>query len=263
MKKVLIGGPIHQEPEILDLYLKSLEALNQDKIEVHYCFVDDNRDEESSKILKEFKERHTVKILKSYSKDKYEKTEHTHIWKEQLIWKVADFKNRVILEAKKGKYDYLLFVDSDLILHPNTLQHLIKTGKDIISEVFWTKWAPESMPLPQVWLKDEYTMYHKDRGEEVTQQELEGRMRNFLNMLRRPGVYEVGGLGALTLISKRSIDAGVNFSEIKNVSFWGEDRHFCIRAQALGLKLHADTHYPAFHIYRQSDLEILKAQSHH
>src|SRR5690606_16148011 len=47
----------------------------------------------------------------------------------------------------------------------------------------------------------------------------------------------------------------VSFSEIKNLSFWGEDRHFCIRAAALGLSLYVDTNYPAYHIYRESDLE--------
>lgn len=34
----------------------------------------------------------------------------------------------------------------------------------------------------------------------------------------------------------------------------GEDRHFCIRAAALGLRLFVDTHYPAYHIYRSADL---------
>jgi len=78
-----------------------------------------------------------------------------------------------------------------------------------------------------------------------------------LNQLKVPGVYTVGGLGACTLISKRAIQAGVNFKEIYNISFMGEDRHFCIRAVALGFELFVDTHYPAFHIYRLSDLDGL------
>ena len=47
----------------------------------------------------------------------------------------------------------------------------------------------------------------------------------------------------------------MNFSKIANVSFWGEDRHFCIRAHVLGFPLHVDTHLPAYHIYRSSDME--------
>jgi SRSO17 transposase len=61
------------------------------------------------------------------------------------------------------------------------------------------------------------------------------------------------------LISRTALEAGVNFSRISNLSFWGEDRHFCIRAAALGLQLFVDTHYPAYHIYRDSDLEGVKS----
>lgn len=63
----------------------------------------------------------------------------------------------------------------------------------------------------------------------------------------------VGGLGACTLIRRKALLAGVSFKQLSNLSFWGEDRHFCIRAQALGLSLFVDTHHPAFHLYRESD----------
>ncbi len=38
---------------------------------------------------------------------------------------------------------------------------------------------------------------------------------------------------------------------LDNVSFWGEDRHFCIRARALNIDLFVDTVFPAYHIYRK------------
>lgn len=73
--------------------------------------------------------------------------------------------------------------------------------------------------------------------------------------LRQPGVYEVGGLGACTLIRRSALEKGVRFERIRNLSLWGEDRHFCVRAAALGIPLFVDTRNPAFHIYRDSDLE--------
>ena len=57
--------------------------------------------------------------------------------------------------------------------------------------------------------------------------------------------------------SKDALSKGVSYSEIYNITFWGEDRHFCIRAAALGIELFVDTHFPAFHIYRKSDLKTL------
>jgi hypothetical protein len=73
--------------------------------------------------------------------------------------------------------------------------------------------------------------------------------------LREPDIYEVGGLGACTLISAKALNAGVNFAPLKNISFWGEDRWFCIRASAKGFPLFLDTHFPATHLYRESEVE--------
>ena len=101
---------------------------------------------------------------------------------------------------------------------------------------------------------DVYEQYYRKSGENITDEEKIKRHEDFINNLRKPGIYEVGGLGACTLISKKAIKAGVNFKEIRNISFWGEDRHFCIRAQALGFDLFVNTHYPAYHIYREADL---------
>ena len=253
--RILIGSPIHQKPNILKEFLLSLKSLNQEDMEVYYYFIDDNIDKESSKMLSEFAMGDDKTIIKKsgYS-DQYIRNEETHIWKEDLIWKVANFKNHIIQYARKNDFDCLFFVDSDLILHPNTLQQLISTGKDIVSEIFWTKWNQGDIELPQVWMYDTYIQYQVFRGEQLSKHEAYERHMDFLNRLRNTGIYEVGGLGACTLISKYALDKGVNFKEITNLSFVGEDRHFCIRATALGFKLYVDTHYPAYHIYRQTDL---------
>lgn len=91
-------------------------------------------------------------------------------------------------------------------------------------------------------------------GEKLTHEEINHRFHAFLAKLQQPGIYEVGGLGACTLISRRAIESGVSYDVIRNISYWGEDRHFCIRAAALGIPLYVDTHYPALHLYRDSDL---------
>ncbi|WP_348620776.1 glycosyltransferase family A protein [Paenibacillus polymyxa] len=255
-KKVLVGSPIRQNPSILKEFLESLRELEQETIELSYLFIDDNDNPLSSKILLEFSESTAnVMIHKNSSTDYYFRNEITHSWDEQLIWKVAQLKDIIIQIALEYNYDYLFFVDSDIVLHPRTIEQLKNTEKEIVSEIFWTKWYPDSPELPQVWLTDQYNMSYKNRSEQLSQEEIAKRESEFIRKLRVPGVYEVGGLGACTLISKSAIEKGVNFKEIKNVSFWGEDRHFCIRASALGISLFVDTHFPAFHIYREEDLQ--------
>jgi GT2 family glycosyltransferase len=257
MKKVLIGSPVHQKEAILNEFLISLEELEKKNLQVDYCFIDDNFDVNSSILLNEFKERNeNVTILKPNEalKSIYICDDFTHIWSDELIEKVSRFKNNIIELAKKEGYDYLFFIDSDIILHPNTLNRLISDDKEIVANIFWTKWIPDAPESPQVWLKDEYTLYDSGSNRSLIGDEAKQKTEEFLDMLRKPGVYKVGGLGACTLISKSAILKGVNFDRIYNLSFWGEDRHFCIRAGALGIQLYVDTFYPAYHIYREIDL---------
>ena len=256
--KILIGSPIHQKPDILALFLQSLQRLNTDKLQLSYVFIDDNTDEASRDLLKEFAQQNTnVTVLPSTHQDVYVTNDYTHQWTYDLVWKVANFKNAMIQYFLARDDDYLFFVDSDILVDPHTLTHLVSTKKDVISEIFWTKWTPGSVALPQVWYSDLYTQIKLAPNESIASlpaEEAANRHQAFLDEMKTPGVYEVGGLGACTLIKRNVLEAGVNFSKIPNVSFWGEDRHFCIRAHVLGFPLHVDTHLPAYHIYRSSDM---------
>lgn len=255
-KRILIGCPVHQKPQILKLFLDSLQRLSLQNIDVSYMFIDDNTNEESKKLLKNFRSTEkNVTLIQSNANDLYLCDATTHQWNENLVWKVAAFKNQIIKKATIEKVDYLFLVDSDLLLFPQTIEKLIDANKDIISEIFWTKWQPDSALQPQVWMTDEYNQWRKDRGEVLSELETKMRYQEFISMMNIPGVYEVGGLGACTLLSQKALFLGVNFNPIYNLTFWGEDRHFCIRAAVLGFSLYVDTHYPAFHIYRESDIE--------
>ncbi len=253
--RVLLASPIKQKKNILNEFLSSLEKLHQSGLELDYAFIDDNNDHD---LLERFSNnKKNVRIIRKNSLNSYTCDEKTHQWSEELIWKVAAFKDRFIAMALQEDYDYLFLVDSDLYLHPKTIKHLISLQKDIVSEVFWTRWEPDLPPLPQVWVADQYQLYDAPRCQTLREEEIKQRATEFIAMLSKPGTYKVGGLGACTLLSKQALSRGVSFSEIYNLGFWGEDRHFCIRAAALGFELFADTHYPPFHIYRESELPQL------
>lgn len=254
-KRVLVGSPIYQKAEILKVFLESLKKLSRDNVNIDYMFVDDNEDGLSSDILSKFNRYDSeVVIIKGNETGVYICNSSSHQWNDNLMLKVANYKNLIIDYAIKNDYDYLFFVDSDLILHPNIIEYLKSKDKEILSEIFWTKWH-ENMPLePNVWLFDEYDLVPKELGEILSEETMNSRKVDFLNQLKEEGVYEVGGLGACTLISKSALLKGVNFKSIKNLTIHGEDRFFCIRAAVLGIELFVDTSYPAYHIYRESDL---------
>ncbi len=241
--KILIGSPVRQRPIILKEFLNSLVNLKKDKIILDYCFVDDNHDLESKKLLHDFSSAVDVNCSvfeSSAGDDKYVCDESAHHWNEVLAWKVAEFKNFIISNAIDNDYDYLFLIDSDIVLAPSTIEHLVSLGKDIVSEVFWTRRGPDGQELPQVWQSD-----------------LGYLSADFLSLLRIPGVYEVGGLGSCTLISKEVLKSGINFSRIKNIISFKSDDHFCVKASAKGFSMYVDTHYPAYHVFRESDLRGL------
>ncbi len=263
--KVLVGSPVRQRPTILEACLRSLAALRRSGLRLDFAFVDDNdltpEGRAASALLQSF--RHPdgdVWIQRAApAREPYVCDDETHRWREALIWRVAQHKDWLIRRACESGYDFLFLVDSDLVLHPYTLLHLLSLARDIVSEVFWTRWQPLGQELPQVWVRDQYTLFEARRDEPLTDTMVQARQADFLVRLKQPGVYRVGGLGACTLISRRALSRGVSFQEIYNLSFWGEDRHFCIRAAALGLEMFVDTHYPAYHLYRESDLQGLPA----
>lgn len=256
MQKILVGGPVRQDPHILCAYLFSLKRLQKTGLQLDFCFIDDNSSLLASHILQAFvqHERATLLAPKKHADTPYVKntTQNPH-WNEALIWKVAGYRNQMIHQCLNQGYDGLFMVDSDIILHPPTLKQLIDTKKPIISEIFWTQWRAEEPPMPQVWMYNEYDHAHP----QLPEQERNTIGSELLQRWQNPGVYPVGGLGACTYFCRTALQKGASYTPIPNLTFWGEDRHFCIRAGALGIPLHVDTHYPALHLFNAEQLSSL------
>lgn len=254
--RVLIGSPVCQKPNILDEFLKSLDRVDKDGLDVAYMFVDDNTDDRSKTLLEEFKARNkAVTIVAGAQLSKYRCDETTHYWSLDLMDRVGEYKDRIIEYAIDHHFDYIFLIDSDLVINKRLIKSLLHCSKDIVSEIFWTKWTPSSTPLPNVWLYDQYSLIPSAKSERLSETDKLIRKMEFLSKLMLPGIYQVGGLGACTLISRAALVKGVRFKQIENLRILsGEDRFFCIRAAVLGLELFVDTHYPAYHIYRESDL---------
>lgn len=238
--RVLIASCIRQKPEILAEFLESLDALVKPE-NYEYFFVLNELEEESEKNLSAWSKEKPVETEKMSFGDDYITDEDTHHWNSKLVSNVIKMKNRIL--EKATDYDYLLFVDSDIYLHPKTLTQLLSREKDIITEISWTQWyADDNRALPNAWFYQKY-----------------GFPLDGLERLRNEPLLKVGGFGGLYLITKKALEAGVSFTRVEGKpNDWGEDRHFAVRAQELGFDLWCDTTMPSFHIYRMSDLSRLQ-----
>jgi radical SAM superfamily enzyme YgiQ (UPF0313 family) len=234
--KVLLAVPARQKEEIFKLHIDSLNRLViPDYVELDRLFLLHN----SENLQKFLSKCDIVNILNT--NEKYDKDNTTHRWKHNNLQMITNIKNSIMQYALQFGYDYIFWVDSDLVLHKNTLQSLIESGKNIISEAFWTKWEPNQPSLPNAWDFDHYGFY-KELGSPA-------------DRYKEKGIHKCGGTGACILVDTRVYKSGSNYSNIYNVSFWGEDRNFSIRSAVNGYELFVDSKFPCYHIYRDENIE--------
>lgn len=265
MKKILIGTSVRQSEEVFKYYLDSLDKLiKPDGYEIHRLFCLHN-----SEHLRPILENHpcykkTLDFIVHNDDISYTKDEVTHNWNNGAVDAITNIKNFILDYARYNGYEYMFFVDSDLILQPETLVSLVEAKKDIIAEIFWTKWTPDEPESPNAWDYDGYTFgietSDNDEFERITSLPFD-KQSEYAKQLKfeqwhTKGIYKVGMSGACILLNRKVLDCvNINYNKVKNISLWGEDRHFCIRAASHDFEIWIDTNYPATHLYRDSELE--------
>lgn len=250
---VVVAGAARSSPLVLDGFLRSVDAQASTGLALSYLLVDDTAEPRANALLARFSAQHPhCRVLPSGpAAGAHEDWSNT---RDPEVWRRAAIKDFLMAQAfSVPGATHVLLVDSNLLLPPPLVRHLAGLGKDIVSEVYWTEWSPGEGPLPSVWQCDEYSFAPADLAR-AADAEKAAHAGGFLSALAQPGTYEVGGVSGCVLVSAAAWQAGVSFKRLANVSFWGDDRHFSIRAAALGFNLFADTHYPPLHLYRDEDI---------
>lgn len=227
MKRVLIAAPLRQDPRIFREYQKGLDNLIiPDGVSVDRFFVVNDCEE----VIPEIRDA-AITVNDSDDVTVYQ----NHLWTGELVGKMSVMRNQTIRRALEGGYDYLLSVDTDLVLEEHTLQVLMEADKDCVAGLFWTNgWS-------NAWMWDQADGYDP--------------------AWEKPGLYRVGGTGALFLIKREVLEAGVDYTPIPNIrkAVFGEDRHFCIRAACHGFEVWADSHCLPVHLYTEKHYDQYKA----
>ena len=218
MTRVLIAAPLRQDPKIFREYQKGLDHLIiPDGVQVDRYFVVNDCPE----VVPEIRNAE-YDVVNNENVMVYQ----NHLWTGELVSAMSVYRNMTIRKALEGGYDYLLSVDTDLVLEEHTMQQLLEDDKDCVAGLFWTNgWT-------NAWMYDQVS-------------------ENNLPEWQKPGLYRVGGTGALFLIKRKVLEAGVDYTPIPNLrlAVFGEDRHFCIRAVCNGFELWVDTHCEPVHLY--------------
>ena len=254
-RKLLIGSPIKQKSNILREFLLGLEEADKGDNQIVYFFIDDNNDEESSELLHEFAKRNETILKSGVELCKIQTDYNHHGWTPDTLKKVTEYKNTIIQHCIDNNFDFLLLIDSDIVIDRRSILQLLSDNVDIVSNVFWNQWRKNgSMTAQCFWIPDIYLQESAWNTPRPFAESHKIRL-DMYEQLKKPGLYEVDGTGAFTLVSRRALEAGVNFTEIPNLKILGEDRPFCIRAGVLGFTLYMDTHYPAYHCSKEIYLD--------
>lgn len=226
--RVLIGGPVRQDPNIFRAHLEAIDRLwlPSGWEAARYYVVNDCPEVVPLLGPGEYEVIDTG--------DPYLRTEATHHWSSSNLDKMARLRNRMREVVLEGGWDWYLLVDSDVVVSPWTLVRLLSTGHRIVANIYWTEYRPGSgVYWPNCW----------DYGQAIIED-----VRRWIP----PGVYEVGGTGACCLIHRSVYEAGVDYTPIPALrQLWGEDRWFSVRAQCAGFRLWIDTREPVLHLYRR------------
>lgn len=154
---------------------------------------------------------------------------------------VYDARNKIIEFAEKENADWILFIDSDMVIPPDCLLKFVnaeleKKKLDMMSGIFFKR-IPPYQPC----------FYTKARIDPKTKKSILESPIDF----PETGLIECEGLGmACTFIRKKAWRAvkekfGEMFFPFPTI---GEDLSFCIRARLAGIKMFADLSIKVGHI---------------
>lgn len=150
---------------------------------------------------------------------------------------IYDSRNKLAAKAMKDEFDYVLWLDSDMVFSPDILEKLIADDKDMVSGLYFRRTTPYTPVIfKDSELKDgrlvwsDYTDYPK--GE----------------------LFKVAGAGFGCVLMKTDMI----FDMIGKYGDWftplyssGEDLSFCYRARELGYEIWCDSRIKCGHMSHQ------------
>ena len=142
-------------------------------------------------------------------------------------------RNLIVEHALEIGYDYILWVDSDMILPKNTLLKLLTHNIDIVSGVYSYKLLHAENCVAKRFIPTEEDTYEDIPLKEIRESEK---------------LMEVDGIGFGCVLTKVDIFRHIEKPWFKYEPDMGEDIYFCRKAQKAGYKVYLDTSVLCGHI---------------
>ena len=142
-------------------------------------------------------------------------------------------RNLIVEHALEIGYDYIMWIDSDMILPNNTLTTLMSHDKDVVSGVYAYKLIGAENAVAKRF-KDKA----KDIYEDIPLKEITESKR----------LIEVDGVGFGCVLTKVDVFRHIKKPWFRYTPNMGEDIYFCRKAQKAGYQVYLDTSILCGHV---------------
>ena len=213
-KRILIGCPTcYRYRYCIDSYLDSVKKL--DYANYTLLFVDNSPDDS---LFKELKEK-GVNV---------EKIEYCEPARERIV----NSRNFILDKAIKENYDYLLSLEQDIIVAPDTIKRLLACKKEIVSAYYGKKVVlliqdKETGEVKKVLI--ELPVVYFEEGNTI-------RRANPNEVLNK-GIIEVGAIGLGCILISREVFKKIRFRYEKSKPAF-DDMYFSEDVRKLGYKIY-------------------------
>lgn len=221
MTKVLLGAPVRDRGWILPRFIEHVKGLDLTGIELDTLFIANDCTDDTVQLLQ------GAGFNVTEINDLPSKTEGS-VRGQYGYSHLANLRNQLVNEFLKTDCEYLLSVDTDILLPQNGIRKLVENGLDVCSMILCNQ---------------------GDRP-------IGTRAHNIMRLMRGTGYYEhirtwregdiieVDLTGAVYLIHRRVLEACIRYDYHPQ----GEDIPFCRHAQQVGFKLFCDTSLKPVHV---------------
>lgn len=159
--------------------------------------------------------------------------------KDDIRWQIAassvihSIREQLADIAVKDNFDYIMFIDSDMVFEPDIIDRLMAHDKDIVSAMAFKRKAPFQ---PCFYSKCRYDIENHDF-------EIQSPVEWTENEL-----LEIEGVGMACCLIKTKVLKETPKPWFFPFEEFGEDLSFCIRARSQGFKIFLDTSIQVGHL---------------
>lgn len=226
-KSVLIGCPIRNRAWILPEYLQNLENIDYPSDMIRFCFIVNDSVDDTEAILKEFsrRSRSPVQIIKAANS-----RNNGHRRGSYRLDQLAKLRNLLLENFFQSDCEYLLSVDSDILVPPHIITQLLSRNCQIISALVCNGHHINDASIYNVMQKTPDGSYQ--------------HMKDF----PRDNIFRTDVTGAAYLIHRSVI---ATYKVYYSAKLGAEDIGFCEEARARGIPIFCDGTIECRHIMNE------------